>query len=52
MLIGTSLHRMPSCIPVQAEEGRIITEGLSYAEDRDRVELWRSTKPENANFFS
>lgn len=35
-----------------AEEGRIITEGLSYAEDRDRVELWRSTKPENANFFS
>jgi hypothetical protein len=36
----------------EREEGRLLTEGYSYAEDRRRVELWREREPEDSSLFS
>jgi hypothetical protein len=36
----------------EREEGRLLTEGYSYAEDRKRVELWREREPEDSSLFS
>jgi hypothetical protein len=36
----------------ESEEGRLLTEGYSYAEDRKRVELWREREPADSDLFS
>jgi len=36
----------------EREEGRLLTEGYSYAEDRKRIELWREREPEDSDLFS
>jgi hypothetical protein len=36
----------------EREEGRLLTEGYSYAEDRKRVELWRDREPADSDLFS
>lgn len=35
----------------EKEEGRLLTEGYSYTEDRRKVELWRDKPPEDPSLF-
>ncbi|MGD1901603.1 MAG: hypothetical protein ACFB9N_05130 [Geitlerinemataceae cyanobacterium] len=33
------------------EEGRLVSEGLSYVQSEDKIEMWRDEAPENVQFF-